>query len=58
MSADAHHDRALVMATWSLVAVTVVLCIVTAMLADATWTEKEGHGEAPVATQEVVHRDR
>lgn len=29
MSADAHHDRALVAATWALVAATVVLVIVT-----------------------------
>jgi hypothetical protein len=51
---DASHDRALVRATWALVAVTVVLCIVTALLADATWTEKH-RTEAPAA-QEVTQR--
>lgn len=53
MSADAHHDRALVAATWALVAVTVVLVVVTGLLAAATHEEKQ---RTEVATTEVHSR--
>jgi hypothetical protein len=50
---DASHDRALVRATWALVAATVVLVIVNGLLADATWEEKH-RTEPPVARHEVA----
>ena len=42
-AADDGHERALVLATWALVAATVVPVIVTGLLAAATWKEKEGY---------------
>jgi hypothetical protein len=50
---DASHDRALVRATWALLAATVVLVIVNGLLADATWEEKH-RTEPPVARHEVA----
>ena len=55
--AEHNHGSALVAATWSLVAATVALVIVTALLAQATWTEKH-RTETPVAGQEVATQQR
>jgi hypothetical protein len=56
MTAAQHgHERALVVATWALVAVTVALVIVTALLAQAMWAEKH-RSEPPVARQEVARQ--
>jgi hypothetical protein len=50
-AAEHAATQRLTFATWVLVVVTAVLVLVTAMLAEATWAEKQGHHEAPAATQ-------
>jgi hypothetical protein len=55
MSAKHGHERALVLATWALVAATVVLVIVTGLLAAATYEEKHRTEAPAVATTQEVH---
>ena len=53
--AELAATRRLTRATWVLCALTLLLAVVTAMLADATWTEKHRTETPAVATTEVVH---
>jgi hypothetical protein len=41
-------------ATWCLCVLTALLCLVTILLAEATWADKQHH--EPVATRETTQR--